>query len=52
MKHYFANVLGLGNVALSRHAQEQAAVHHVSEMEIEEVLAITTLTPRPKRFVP
>ena len=38
MKHYYANVPGIGNVALSRHAQDRLAEDGISEREFEAVL--------------
>lgn len=37
-RHYFENVPGLGNVAVSRHAQERAAADNVSEATFADVL--------------
>lgn len=31
MKHYFENVSGLGNIAVSRHAQERMLSENISE---------------------
>ena len=38
MKHYFPDVPGIGNVAVSRHAQERLAEDGVSEHEFEDAL--------------
>ena len=38
MDHYFPNVPGLGNVALSRHAQERMAQDGISETEFADAL--------------
>lgn len=38
MKHYFPDVPGLGNVAVSRHAQDQREVHGITEYDFEQVL--------------
>ena len=38
MKHYYPNVPGLGNVAVSRHAQDRLAEDGISEREFEAVL--------------
>ena len=45
MEHYFANVPGLGNVAVSRHAQERMAQDGISENELKEALLHGTITP-------
>ena len=45
MQHYFPNVPGLGNVALSRHAQERVAQDGISENELKEALLRGTTTP-------
>lgn len=39
MNHYFPNVPGLGNVAVSRHAQEKMELERVSEESFARVLA-------------
>lgn len=44
-KYYFADVPGLGNVAVSRHAQEQAAEHGISEDVFQRVLERGTDRP-------
>jgi hypothetical protein len=31
MQHYYRNISGIGNVAVSRHAQDKAAEHGISE---------------------
>ena len=38
MDHYFPNVPGLGNVALSRHAQERMSQDGISEEDFADVL--------------
>lgn len=38
MRHYYANVPGLGNVALSRHAQRRAEAEGVTDAHVAEVL--------------
>jgi hypothetical protein len=38
MKHYYPNVPGLGNVALSRHAQARAKEEKFSEAMVEQAL--------------
>ena len=38
MKHYYENVPGLGNVAISRHAQERLREDGISEAELEDAL--------------
>ena len=38
MDHYFPNVPGLGNVALSRHAQERMAQDGISEEDFADAL--------------
>ena len=38
MRHYFPNVPRLGNVAVSRHAQERVAEEEISEQDFETVL--------------
>jgi hypothetical protein len=38
LEHYFSNVPGLGNVALSRHAQERMVQDGISEHELHEAL--------------
>jgi len=38
MKHYFANVPGLGNVAVSRHAQQRIEEDHIPEATFVDVL--------------
>lgn len=37
MKHYYPDVPGLGNVALSRHAQDRAEEDHITDVHVEEV---------------
>lgn len=44
-KFYFAAVPGLGNVAVSRHAQEQAEGHGISEEVFQRVLELGTDRP-------
>ncbi len=44
-KYYFTEVPGLGNVAVSRHAQEQAEKHGVSELVFQRVLERGTDRP-------
>ena len=38
MDHYIPNVPGLGNVAVSRHAQERMASDHISEEAFQDAL--------------
>ena len=38
MDHYFPNVPGLGNVAVSRHAQERIAQDGISEKDFADAL--------------
>jgi hypothetical protein len=38
VEHYFPNVPGLGNVALSRHAQERMVQDGISENEFKDAL--------------
>jgi hypothetical protein len=45
MKHYFENVPGLGNVAVSRHAQERVEHEKISEKAFEETLMSGLDTP-------
>jgi hypothetical protein len=45
MKHFYRGVPGLGNVALSRHAQEQMVDARISEPMIERVLLSGLDTP-------
>ena len=51
MEHYFPNVPGLGNVALSRHAQERMVQDGISERELKEVLLRGTTTPDGQEVV-
>jgi hypothetical protein len=45
MKHYFEDVPGVGNVAVSRHAQDRAAEDSISEETFSDVLLNGTTTP-------
>ncbi len=45
MKHYYPDVRGLGNVALTRHAQEQLEAAGVSDHDVAEVLQHGKDTP-------
>ena len=45
MQHYFPNVPGLGNVAISRHAQERAAGDGISDEEFADVLLTGDTVP-------
>ncbi len=45
MEHYFPNVPGLGNVALSRHAQDRMAEDGISQHELKEALLHGMTTP-------
>ena len=45
MEHYFPNVPGLGNVALSRHAQERMVEDGISANELKEALLRGATTP-------
>lgn len=38
MNHYWKNVPSLGNVAVSRHAQDKAIEDHISDAEFESAL--------------
>ena len=51
MEHYFANVPGLGNVALSRHAQERMVQEGISEHELKEALLRGATTPDGQEVV-
>lgn len=51
MEHYFPNVPGLGNVALSRHAQERMVEDGISENELKEALLRGTTTPDGQEVV-
>ena len=51
MDHYFPNVPGLGNVALSRHAQERMRQDGISENEFKEALLHGTTTPDGQEIV-
>ena len=51
MEHYFANVPGLGNVALSRHAQERMVRDGISENELQEALLRGATTPDGQEIV-
>ena len=51
MEHYFPNVPGLGNVALSRHAQERMVEDGISERELKEALLHGTTTPDGQEVV-
>ena len=45
MNYYYENVPGLGNIALSRHAQERAAAQSISDEAVEETLMYGKDTP-------
>ena len=45
MKHYFENVPGLGNVAVSRHAQQRVEDEKISEKAFEDALMSGVDTP-------
>ena len=45
MKHYYENVPSLGNVALSRHAQDRAYAEGIPDAEVERVLLTGKLVP-------
>ena len=45
MKHYYPDVPGLGNVALSRHAQAQAEKLGLTDEAVERILSKGTDTP-------
>ena len=51
MEHYFPNVPELGNVALSRHAQERMVEDGISENELKEALLRGTTTPDGQEVV-
>lgn len=41
-QHYYPNVPGLGNVAVSRHAQERMDEHNISQAAFERALLTPT----------
>ena len=45
MRHYFANVPRLGNVAISRHAQDRCREDGITEAEVTAALYDGELTP-------
>ena len=45
MEHYFPDVPGLGNVAVSRHAQERMTRDVISEHEFRDVLFNGDIVP-------
>jgi hypothetical protein len=45
MDHYFPDVPGLGNVALSRHAQERLVSDGISEEDVRDALFNGKTTP-------
>jgi hypothetical protein len=45
MDHYFPDVPGLGNVALSRHAQARMVADGISEHDLKEALLNGSTTP-------
>ena len=45
MDHYFPDVPGLGNVAVSRHAQARMVEDGISEHELKEALLNGSTTP-------
>ena len=51
MEHYFPNVPGLGNVVLSRHAQQRMVEDGISERELTEALLHGTTTPDGQQVV-
>ena len=51
VEHYFPNVPGLGNVALSRHAQERMVQDGISEHELKEALLRGATTPDGQEVV-
>jgi hypothetical protein len=51
LEHYFPNVPGLGNVALSRHAQERMVQDGISENELKEALFHGETTPDGQEVV-
>jgi hypothetical protein len=48
MKHYYPNVPGIGNVAVSRHAQDRLAEDGISEREFEASCSVVTRCPRAR----
>ena len=51
MEHYFPNVPGLGNVALSRHALERMVQDGISENELKDALLRGATTPDGQEVV-
>ena len=51
MEHYFPNVPGLGNVAVSRHAQERMVQDGISENQLREALLRGATTPDGQEVV-
>jgi hypothetical protein len=51
LEHYFPDVPGLGNVALSRHAQERMERDGISEHELNEALLHGVTTPDGQEVV-
>ena len=51
MEHYFPNVPGLGNVAVSRHAQERMVQDGISEKQLREALLRGATTPDGQEVV-
>jgi hypothetical protein len=51
VEHYFPNVPGLGNVALSRHALERMVQDGISEHELKEALLGGATTPDGQEVV-
>jgi hypothetical protein len=45
MKHYFENVPGIGNVAISRHAQTRAVEDSISEATFADALVNGSTIP-------
>jgi hypothetical protein len=51
VEHYFPNVPGLGNVAVSRHAQERMVQDGISEKQLREALLRGATTPDGQEVV-
>ena len=51
MEHYFADVPGVGNVAVSRHAQERMVRDGISEEDFKDALLRGTTIPDGQEVV-
>jgi hypothetical protein len=51
MRHYFPSVPGIGNVAVSRHAQERMIRDNISEVDFINVLLKSASTPTKNSVV-